>query len=179
MGDNSASEISAISCTPLNPSKNFTNYIAVSFWGSNQVKLFSPKGGSLSVICQTSALRALPRSLLLYNFGKDANSKAPDYHPHLLIGLADGTAISYSWRNNELSDPKTIPLGDVPVFLNAYQVDGRKALFACGSRASILFWDRDTLRHSPVILKACILFHCIVLLISFLFIYRILLRRHA
>jgi DNA damage-binding protein 1 len=165
VGDASASEISAISCTPMNPSKNFTNYIAVSFWGSNQVKLFSPQDG-LSVICQAPALQALPRSLLFYNFGNNTSSKAPDYHPHLLIGLADGTVVSYSWRNNELSDSKTISLGDIPVFLNVCQVDGRKALFACGSRASILFWDKETLRHSPVILKACKVSHRTVLLIS-------------
>lgn len=179
VGDAFAGEISAISCTPLNPSKNFTNHIAVSFWGSNQVKLFSPKDGGLSVIYQSPALRALPRSLLFYNFGKDTSSKALDYHPHLVVGLADGTVVSYSWRNNELFDPKTISLGDTPVFLNTCQVDGRKALFACGSRASILFWDKETLRHSPVILKACKVSHPNPIDLTALCIYRILLRPHV
>jgi DNA damage-binding protein 1 len=152
VGDGFAREISAVSCTPLNPSKNFTNYIAASFWASNCVKLFSPES-NLSIICETSTLPALPRSLLLHNFGQSTSSKDPDYHPHLLVGLTDGSVAAFSFMNKELVDQKIISLGDLPVLLNACQVDGRKTVFACGSRASILFWEKETLRHSLVILK--------------------------
>jgi DNA damage-binding protein 1 len=152
VGEAFASEISAVSCTPLNPSKNFTNYIAASFWGSNRVKLFSPES-ALTVICETRSLPALPRSLLLHNFGQSTSTKDPDYHPYLLVGLTDGTVVSYAFMNKELVDQNFFSLGDLPVSLNPCQVDSRKTVFACGSRASILFWERETLRHSPVILK--------------------------
>lgn len=154
VGDGFATEISAVSCTPINPSRNFTNYIVASFWGSNCVKLFSPES-NLTVICESPNLLALPRSLLLHNFGQSSNTKDPDYHPHLLAGLTDGTVVSYAFKNKELVDQSIFSLGDLPVLLNACQVDSRKTVFACGSRASILFWEKDTLRHSPVILKVC------------------------
>jgi DNA damage-binding protein 1 len=152
VGDALTSEISAVSCTPLNPSKNFTNYIAASFWGSNRVKLYSPESNFL-FICETPSLLALPRSLLLHNFGQSTGHKEPDYHPHLLVGLTDGTAVSYAFRNKELVDQNVFSLGDLPVLLSACQVDSRKTVFACGSRSSILFWEKEMLRHSPVILK--------------------------
>jgi DNA damage-binding protein 1 len=154
VGDAVASEISALSCTPLNPSKNFTNYIVASFWGSNCVKLFSPES-NLIVICESPAHSALPRSLLLQNFGQGTSAKDPDYYPHLLVGLTDGTVVSYIFKNKELVDRIIFSLGDLPVFLSPCQVDSRKAVFAYGSRASVLFWERETLRHSPVILKVC------------------------
>jgi DNA damage-binding protein 1 len=152
VGDAFASEISAVSCTPLNPSRNFTHYIATSFWGSNCVKLFSPES-NLTRICETPSLPALPRSLLLHNFGQSTSTKDSDYHPHLLVGLTDGTVVSYAFENKELVDQSIFSLGDLPVFLSVCQVDSRKTVFACGSRTSILFWERETLLHSPVILK--------------------------
>lgn len=155
MGDISAHEISAVSCTPLNPSKS---YIAASFWGSNCVKLFSPEA-NLDRICEPHSLPALPRSLLLHNFGQSTNTRDHDYHPHLLVGLTDGTIVSYALKSEnegsklQLVDQNIFSLGDLPVFLSACQVDSRRTVFACGSRASILFWEKETLRHSPVILK--------------------------
>jgi len=141
---------------PLNPSKNFTHYIAASFWGSNRVKLFSPQA-KLDHICETRSLPALPRCLVLHNFGQSTNPKDHDYHPHLLVGLTDGTVVSYAMKSEneglKLVNQNIFSLGDLPVFLSACQVDSRKTVFACGSRASILFWERETLRHSPVILK--------------------------
>jgi DNA damage-binding protein 1 len=154
VGDGFASEISAVSCTPPNSSKNFTNYIAVSFWGSNCVKLFSPES-NLTVICETPSLPALPRSLLLHNFGQSTRTKDPDYHPYLLVGLTDGTVVSFAFQNKELVDQNIFSLGELPVFLSPCQVDSRKTVITCGSRASILFWERETLHHSPVILKVC------------------------
>lgn len=148
-------EISAISCAPLNTSKNFTHYIAVSFWETNYVKIVLPEKGLRDDGDEFPSLPALPRSLLWYNFGESANPKDSDYHPHLLVGLADGAVVSYPFKDRKLGDPKTFSLGDLPVFLNACQVENKKTVFACGSRASILFWEREMLRHSPVILKVC------------------------
>lgn len=109
----------------------------------------------MPVICQSDSLNALPRSLLLYNFGSSTQKKDPDYHPHLLVGLADGKVVSFTFRDRELDDQQTFSLGDLPVSLNPCQVENRKAIFAYGSRSSILFWERETIQHSPVILKVC------------------------
>lgn len=153
IGDSSGEEISAISCTPLNPAKNFTSHFAVSFWGSNRVKVYSTDLSNSSVVCQTPSLRALPRFLFFHNFGHDTNSKGENYHPHLLVGLGDGTLVSYPFRAKTLGDPRVISLGDVPISLSVCPGDDRKSLIACGSRTSVLFWERETLRHSPVTLK--------------------------
>ncbi|KAH9942902.1 CPSF A subunit region-domain-containing protein [Amylocystis lapponica] len=148
-------EISAISCAPFDRSKNFSTHIAVSFWGSNKVSILSLESAQslLNTVCETSPLTSLPRSLLLYNFGSGRNKKEVDFQPHLLAGLADGTAVSFSLKNNELGDKKTFPLGTTPVALATCTVDGRPAVFASGSRAALLYWDRQRLHHSPVMLK--------------------------
>lgn len=144
-----------ISCAPLDPTKNFTKHIAVAFWGSNRVKVFDPNSPD---VCETPSLPALPRSLLFHNFGEDTSSKGKNHHPHLLVGLGDGTLVSFSFRAKELGDQRIISLGDLPVSLSVSPKDERKPLIACGSRASILFWERETLRHSPVPLKVDIPF---------------------
>lgn len=153
-------EISAISCRPLNTTKNFTESIAVSVWGSNRVKIFVfAKQSQLTIdtglkfVCESPLLSALPRSLLFHDFGAGLGAKSSSYHPHLLIGLGDGNVVSFLFRNNELRDQKIFSLGDVPVSLAACEGDGKKVVFACGSRAAILFWEKETLRNSPVIIK--------------------------
>lgn len=152
IGNASSKEISAISCKPLNPAKNFTSHIAVSFWGSNRVIIYSAND-NFTVVCQTPSLLALPRSLLFHNFGHGTSSKGEDYHPHLLVGLGDGTLVSYSFRSKALGDARVISLGDIPLSLSICPGRDRTSLIACGSRTSVLFWERETLRHSPVTLK--------------------------
>ncbi|OSX59780.1 hypothetical protein POSPLADRAFT_1048255 [Postia placenta MAD-698-R-SB12] len=148
-------EISAISCHPFDTSKKFATYIAVSFWGTNRVAILSLESASsyLNTLCETDSLSSLPRSLLLYNFGSGRTRKDVDFQPHLLAGLADGTVVSFIFKDNDLKDKKVFALGNAPVALTTCTADGKTSIFASGSRASVLYWDRQRLHQSPVMLK--------------------------
>ncbi|TFK91964.1 hypothetical protein K466DRAFT_514387 [Polyporus arcularius HHB13444] len=147
-------DICAISCRPVDPTKNFTTLIAVSFWGSNRIAVLSvgPNADILSTVCETT-LPALPRSVLLHNFGKGAGPTDPEFRLHLLAGLADGTLVTYTVRDKELHDRKQSSLGNAPATLSVCDVDGRTVVFASGSRANVLFWDKQRVRPSPTSLK--------------------------
>ena len=149
-------EIAAVSCAPFDTTKNYASTIAVSFWGTNRVTLLSLATAEsyLSSLCEVS-LPSLPRSLLLHNFGTGRNKKEADFRPHLLVGLGDGSVVSYVFKEKEgsLGDNKVFSLGTAPVSFSACAVDGRRAVFASGSRASVLYWDRQRLHQSPVMVK--------------------------
>ncbi|KAF9485871.1 hypothetical protein BDN70DRAFT_870784 [Pholiota conissans] len=149
------SEISAISFMPLNAHKRFSSILSVAYWESNAVELFSISNNILSSTSSTRSvsLPAVVRSLLLYNFGTDTNSKKPDYHAYLLAGLGDGSVASLSYKGGELKDLKITSLGHAPVSLTPCEVDGRMSVFAAGSRASIFFSEKNRLANSPIMLK--------------------------
>lgn len=92
----------------------------------------------------------------MHNFGDGRKVKDANYHPHVLVGLADGTLVSYSFKENRLKDKKLYPLGDTPVSLAVCTADGRSAVFASGSRAAVMYWDRQRLQRSTVMLKVSI-----------------------
>ncbi|EIN12704.1 hypothetical protein PUNSTDRAFT_97523 [Punctularia strigosozonata HHB-11173 SS5] len=148
-----SNDISAVSCLPLNPGNLISAFIAVGFWGSNNVMILCQKGNILELELQTDPLPALPRSLLLYNFGTSFGKKDPNYHAHLLIGLADGSLVSYAYARKELKDKKVVPLGASPVSLVPCEANGKKAIFCCGTRAAVVYWDRDRLQNAPALLK--------------------------
>ncbi|KAI0051144.1 hypothetical protein FA95DRAFT_1535299 [Auriscalpium vulgare] len=143
-------EISALSCNALNPSKAFSNHVAVSFWTSNRVEILNIISGDsyLSPVCSITA-PFLPRSLLFHNFGYDGSPKDSDYRPHILIGLGDGTLLSYSFKEDVLEDKRMFSLGRTPVCLSACFVEGKRTVFASGSRAAVLYWQRGSVVHSP------------------------------
>ncbi|KZT73848.1 hypothetical protein DAEQUDRAFT_357103 [Daedalea quercina L-15889] len=149
-------EIAAVSCAPFDIAKNYASTIAVSFWGTNRVALLSLASAEsyLSTLCEVS-LPSLPRSLLLHNFGSGRNKKEADFRPHLLAGLADGTVVSFAFKekDGELADQKQFSLGSAPIAFTTCVVDGRRAVFASGSRASVIYWDKQRLHQSPVMLK--------------------------
>ncbi|KAI8986077.1 CPSF A subunit region-domain-containing protein [Trametes punicea] len=147
-------EICAISCTPLDSSKNYATSIAVSFWGSNKVYILSLDSPEsyLSPVCEVT-LPTLPRAVLLHNFGTGVRPKDVDFHPHLLVGLADGNVVTYAFRDGELQDRKASSLGNAPASLSVCSIDGRTVVFASGARASVLYWDRQRVRPSPVGVK--------------------------
>ena len=153
--DNRPREISAVSCVPFDRTKHFGLYIAVSFWDSNTVTILSLEKPDryMSPVCTSVELPSLPRSLMLHNFGSGNKSKDHDFQPYVLAGLADGSAVTFAFRNNQLLDKKIFGLGTAPVVLSPCQVIGRFSVFASGSRAAILHWDRKRLRQSPVMLK--------------------------
>ncbi|KAH9924683.1 CPSF A subunit region-domain-containing protein [Epithele typhae] len=144
-------EICAISCNPFDPSKNFTTSVAVSFWGSNCIEVLNP-AASLATTHSVS-LSSLPCSVLLHNFGTGTSSSGPDFRPHLLAGLADGTVATYEIRGTKLAEPKTSSLGNAPASLSVCAVEDQLVVFASGARASVLHWNGHRLRPSPVAIK--------------------------
>ncbi|EIW81285.1 hypothetical protein CONPUDRAFT_56293 [Coniophora puteana RWD-64-598 SS2] len=141
-------EISAVSCTPADQSKSFSPMAAVAFWQTHRVEIIS-LGSPFPTLCASVSLPSLPRSLLMHRFaGESAN--AP---PHLLVGRADGVVATFVLKDKALVEQKQIPVGNLPVTFHTCKAKGRTAVFACGSRTSVLFWEKDRLRHSPLILK--------------------------
>lgn len=96
-------------------------------------------------------MSALPRSLLLYNFGRGTSSRKEDHHPHLLVGLADGTLVSYAFEGKALKDRRVTSLGTTPVTLVPTEVDDRPAVCACGTRASFFYFNQGRVQSSPIL----------------------------
>ncbi|KAG1743291.1 CPSF A subunit region-domain-containing protein [Suillus paluster] len=152
--NNRDAEISAVSCLPQDPTKEYTLNIVVGFWTSKHVEILSvkPTDGSMPTISKTPALSSTPRSLLLYNFTSD-DSKLSSAHPHLLVGLTDGSVASFVYRNDQLLDQKLVSIGSLPVLMRSCKIGTRQTVLACGSRTAILFWEKERLTYSPLILK--------------------------
>ena len=148
---NCTAEISAVTCLPLDSTKSYTMNIAVGFWMSKTVKILSLSDGGIKDICETGVLPAAPRSLLLYSF-TDEQAELRSY-PHLLVGLVDGSLAAFPFQNGTLGNHKLISIGNLPVTMHTCRIRDRSTVFACGSRTSILFWERDRLQHSPLMLK--------------------------
>lgn len=145
-------EVSAVSCVPLDPSKAFTNQFAVSFWKSNHVQIVRlARDANLSDLCRSPDLPTGPRSLLLHTFVSNEGEKQK--HPHLLVGMMDGSVVSFVYKDNALVDMKTISIGTLPVSLHPVVIEGRNAVVACGSRISVLCWEKERLVASPLMIK--------------------------
>ncbi|KAG1776175.1 CPSF A subunit region-domain-containing protein [Suillus placidus] len=150
--NNRDAEISAVSCLPQDPAKPFALNIVVGFWTSKHVEILSPipADGTMPTITTTPVLSSAPRSLLLYNFTSD-DSKLSNVH--LLIGLTDGSIASFMYRNDQLLDQKLVSIGSLPVTMRSCRIGTRQTVLACGSRTAILFWEKERLMYSPLILK--------------------------
>ncbi|KAI0695725.1 CPSF A subunit region-domain-containing protein [Cytidiella melzeri] len=146
-------EISAINCTPFDPTKMFSSYIALSFWDSNDVQIISLKDGNLDIHCISPPLPALPCSIVLHNFGTGANTKHADFRPSVVVGLADGSVATMSLQDNQLRDLKLFMLGAMPVSLSTTEVDGKRTVFASGSRAAVFYWEKQRIKQSSVMAK--------------------------
>lgn len=123
------------------------------------------------IVSKTKPLPALVRSAFLHNFGK---GNGADSQSHLFVGLADGSLVSFSFKRKAiievvdgkeskintrvLEDQKIISLGHAPVSLTPCQVDGKRAVFAAGSRATVLSWEKTRVHNSPIMLKVASLF---------------------
>jgi DNA damage-binding protein 1 len=140
-----------VSCTSHDPFNKSLEYILVSFWGSNRVDIFT---SSLIKISSTPSLPALPRSLLLYNFYPPSQSAKVI----LLVGLSNGTLSSFTFNDNTLSDQKVMNLGEAPISsLTTCELNGKKGIVACGSRAGVLYVVRERFCHSPILLTVRLL----------------------
>lgn len=153
-------EISAISLAPLNPVKEFTIYLPVAYWNTNEVEIFKITGDRLQSVAKSEPLPSLIRSVLLYNFGTDTSSKGENYYGYLLAGLADGSVASMTFKGAGLNELKITSLGTSPVLLTpcTVQQDGKetKTVLAAANRAAVFFVDRKRLLNSPVMLKVWI-----------------------
>ncbi|KAF4605198.1 hypothetical protein EYR40_003981 [Pleurotus pulmonarius] len=149
-------EVSAISCAPIGNSPYFTRYIALAYWEKNVVEILRlGKGNKLESISKTSALPAVVRSLVLHNFGTE--SSGSNSRPYVLAGLGDGSVAIFDWKDNkELSDKKLLSLGHAPVSLSLCEVEGKTAVFAAGTQATIVSWDGRRVRDSPIMLKSVV-----------------------
>ncbi|KAJ7644328.1 CPSF A subunit region-domain-containing protein [Roridomyces roridus] len=143
-------EVSALSCLPLHSRLSTSDLIVVAYWQSNVVQMLQQAQDGFVSLCKTESLPAVVRSLLLYDFGAYGDS-----HPYLMAGLGDGSFAYFTWNDQgrTLGAAKLTSLGNLPVGFTPCLVDGKRALFAAGSRAVVLSWDRDGLQQSPVMLK--------------------------
>ncbi|GAW02345.1 uv-damaged dna-binding [Lentinula edodes] len=93
-------EISALTCPLLDPSKHFTRLIAAAFWHTNQLALytFTPQSAELELLCQ-SPLGALtsPVRAVVMGFMSVGRYRVEDRESHLCVfaGLADGGVVSW------------------------------------------------------------------------------------
>ncbi|KAJ3896557.1 CPSF A subunit region-domain-containing protein [Lentinula edodes] len=153
-------EISALTCPLLDPTKHFTRIIAAAFWHTNQLKLFTfTQSGELEILCQSplGALTSPVRSILL-NFMSVGRYRLEDQESHLCVfaGLADGEVVS--WEGTRIKVPRLknmniISLGNTPVSFTQYEADGKRVVVAAGSRAMVFSWEGSHLRSAPVMLK--------------------------
>jgi DNA damage-binding protein 1 len=146
-------EISGLSCTPLDPTKMFSLYIAVGFWSTYTVDLLSvaSMNGHFVPVCNSITLPALPRSLLLHDFGNA---------PHLLVGLRDGTLVAFTLVKNEFQDKRVFSLGTEPVGLMQFEMGEKKVVFASGSRAALFYLEKGILQHSSILMKVSVTPSC-------------------
>jgi DNA damage-binding protein 1 len=140
----------------LNPTQFFSTVVAVGFWSSNEIHLL--KIGSnppFQFICTTGALPSLPRSLLLNNFSTSHDVRHPNYKPHLVIGLADGSVVTFFYNESEktLQAKTSVSLGNSAVKLASYNVNDKPSVFACSNRAELIYWETQRLRRSPILLQ--------------------------
>lgn len=136
--------------------------VAVAYWAKNTVTMyglpritpldFKATGGAVSSVQEAHAIR----SLVLHSFGQGVDST-----PQLLIGLADGTLVSYSLTpDGLLMNRRATSLGsDRPVsfapcaYFDAEQDD--RVVLAAASRGAVIWFDGKTkrLRTSTVAIK--------------------------
>ncbi|KAJ3923618.1 CPSF A subunit region-domain-containing protein [Lentinula edodes] len=157
-------EISALTCPLLDPSKHFTRLIAAAFWHTNQLALYTfntptqstQSTAELELLCQ-SPLGALtsPVRAVVMGFMSVGRYRVEDRESHLCVfaGLADGGVVSTRIKVPRLKDMNIISLGNTPVSFTQYEADGRRVVVAAGSRAVVFSWEGSHLRSAPVVLK--------------------------
>ncbi|KAI5118862.1 hypothetical protein M0805_005306 [Coniferiporia weirii] len=140
-------EISALSISPIRGGSPYASFVVLGFWASHEVKTFKlPDFEQMEV---PIILPHLPRSLLLYEFGDERTES----HPYLVVGLANGLVAYLPFTKGKFGEKKIVALGESPVFLSVCVVNGQPAILASGTRSVLFFWFKDSLSHSPVLLK--------------------------
>lgn len=166
-------EVSCLDISPLSPGKA-AQLVGCGFWQTRTVQIFSlpelaPVGQSTVV---QQRFQAVPRSILLHQFAgkqwspasggpsKASHSNRDASTPHLLIGLGDGTLISYSLslptddsysKTIGLFDGKTVSLGTQALTLNAIETSaGARAVAVSGSRPTLVYADSKRFSYNAL-----------------------------
>lgn len=146
-------EISCVSCIPMNESKYFSIQVAVAFWHTNQIKIYNIAPSGFTFQYETPQLPATVRSILFYNFGT-TEKNGDNYKPYLLAGLANGTVVSFVWSGNQFTDMKLVALGSGPVELSPNKIgDGTRAVLAVADKTMVISCPKGRLQYSHIILR--------------------------
>ncbi|KAG7445774.1 uncharacterized protein BT62DRAFT_969553 [Guyanagaster necrorhizus] len=146
-------EISCVSCIPMNESKYFSIQVAAAFWHTNQIKIYNIASSGFTFQYETPQLPATVRSILFYNFGT-TEKNGDDYRPYLLAGLANGTVVSFVWSGNQFTEMKLVALGSGPVELSPNRIgDGTRGVLAVADKTMVISCPRGRLQYSHIILR--------------------------
>ncbi len=140
-------EIAAITIVPLVFSKNYSIYIAVAYYGAHDVHVLGVR--DLKRIGKAAVMPHLPCSLRFHAFGDGQTGPKP----YVIVGLIDGTVALIPFENNTLGNHRIISLGDRPVHLSLCFIRGKEKILATGRRSAVFFWAKDTMQHSPVLMR--------------------------
>ncbi|CBQ73184.1 related to UV-damaged DNA-binding protein [Sporisorium reilianum SRZ2] len=166
-------EVSCVDVSPLVAGKA-AQLAACGFWQTRTIQIYSLP--ELAAVGQSSVVQqrfpAVPRSILLHRFaskqtdgGSDTQSKGSLSNrdaltPHLLIGLGDGTLVSYSLslpthdsysKTVGLSDAKTVSLGTQALKLDALETAaGARVVAVSGSRPTLVYADSKRFSYNAL-----------------------------
>ncbi|KAJ1026698.1 hypothetical protein NDA16_002296 [Ustilago loliicola] len=163
-------EVSCLDISSTTPGQA-AQFAACGFWQTRTIQIFSlpdllPVGQS-SVVQQRFA--AVPRSILLHRFAstqseasqtKGSISNRDALTPHLLVGLGDGTLVSFSLslptedgysKTVGLSDCKTVSLGKQALKLDAIEsTAGARVVAVSGSRPTLVYADSKRFSYNAL-----------------------------
>ncbi|GAC93396.1 pre-mRNA-splicing factor [Pseudozyma hubeiensis SY62] len=149
-------------------------FVACGFWQTRTVQIFSLPDlaavGQSSVVQQR--LSAVPRSILLHQFASSQPEAGPhgqpkaslgnrdSLTPHLLVGLGDGSLVSYSMSlptgdsytsTVGLADAKTVSLGTQALKLDAVETSaGARVVAVSGSRPTLVYADSKRFSYNAL-----------------------------
>lgn len=169
-------EVSCLDVTPVTVG-TAAQLVACGFWQSRSIQIFSLP--ELNPVGQSSVVQqrfpAVPSSILIHRFAsrqtdqttpgqsKASLSNRDAVTPHLLIGLGDGTLVSYSMSlptDDSYSstvgffDAKTVSLGTQALKLDAIETSaGARVVAVSGSRPTLVYADSKRFSYNTLKFK--------------------------
>ncbi|TKY85901.1 hypothetical protein EX895_005442 [Sporisorium graminicola] len=166
-------EVSCVDISPLVADKP-AQFVACGFWQTRTIQIYSLP--ELTAVGQSSVVQqrfpAVPRSILLHRFASKQTDDYSDKHPnaslshrdaltpHLLIGLGDGTFVSYSLSlptddsfssTVGLYDVKTVSLGTQALKLDALETAaGARVVAVSGGRPTLVYADSKRFSYNAI-----------------------------
>lgn len=166
-------EISCVDVSSLSAGKA-AQFVACGFWQTRTFQIFLLP--ELAAVGQSSVVQqkfpAVPRSILLHQFASSQSAGAAGGQSkaslsnrdaltsHLLVGLGDGTLVSYSMslpnddsysRTVGLFDAKTVSLGTQALKLDAVETAaGARVVAVSGSRPTLVYADSKRFSYNAL-----------------------------